>query len=956
MRGEVGSSCHGVAPAVRSLRGALRAWRGAEVSGLESWRCGELLVDFRARTVRFGETPVELTRREFDILAVLAGHPGWVHSSEALATADPAFYGSPTSVNVHVARLRKKLGAAGCAGLVETVRGVGYRLNPGFSCEGSVTTDPFVGRGRELEALGAALTQVLTAAEGRFVLITGEAGIGKTRVAEEFGRIAIERGVDVAWGRPIESGAPPYWSWVEVLREIVAVHDEHGDSTTASEVKALTGVMPELAVEVGARSALPAAGSPQEAVFMLQDGVTHAIAHASQHRPLLLVFDDLQWANVETPALLEFAIEHLARSRVLIVGLCRDEVGSSAALDRVLGKCAGRRQTACMALKGLSAAEVGKLALMSGAGRVDAEMAAAIMSRTGGNALFVSELLQMLAAEGGADEVLSSQLAALMPTPNMRHLVRDRVGRLAPDAVRLLEAAAVLGVEFSLPVLERVCRTSRVDVLDAFGAAVDAGLLVASDEPERLHFRHALVQQVLYLELTAATRMRLHGRAGDVLAESGDPDASRLTAIAGHYRQAEAGGYTEKAAEYAMAAGRSAMRQLGFESAVAQFGYARRLLVAETATRWPTGLLAQAEEEWGDALAATSRLVEAVDAYRASLSRLPGNARVGRGGLLGKLGRLLTETRDWVGAHEAFDMAAAELLEVPEAGRDEAWRHARIAGEVARVWLLYYELDNAALEAWVADVGGEIERIADAAELADYLGAILMWRLLSERYWPSEETVALACRGHAAAAASGSGSRLALAAAVLGYALLWSGQYGEARLRLEEGVVEGECAGAHTAVMIALAALSCLDRIEGDLTAARVSAQRCESRAIELESRGEFGAMGAANLAWIALREGDAAGVREHASRAFAGWSLAPMYSFKWAAAWPLMAVNLADGDGDAALVNARVLLEPGAQPPRGELAEVVAGAVAAAENGDRPGAIVGLRRAAELGRDFGYT
>jgi DNA-binding winged helix-turn-helix (wHTH) protein/tetratricopeptide (TPR) repeat protein/cytochrome oxidase Cu insertion factor (SCO1/SenC/PrrC family) len=926
------------------------------VSNLELLHFGDLAINPRSRTVQLLGEPVETTRREFDILTTLAAHPGWVYSVEALATADPAFYGSPASVNVHVARLRKKLALAGCVGLIDTVRGVGYRLNPDVSIQATDKMDAFVGRTRELEVLESALTQALASRECRFVSITGETGVGKSCVAEQFARTAAGRGFEVWWGRPIETGAPPYWSWVEMLRELLAADGVFGDEASAAGLAALAQVQPQSHVSAVDAAATEPPLPPQEATFLLHDSVTRAFARASEDHPILLVFDDLQWACPETLALLEYVIQHLAQSRVMIVGLCRDEPGSSPALDRALADCADRRQTSCLELRGFSVSEVEQLARAFAVAGVDARAAEVIHQRTGGNPFFVSELLKMISNEYGDAEILPSSLSALVPTPNIRNLVRGRLARLTPQTVRFLEAASVLGLEFSLPLLKELCASEKADILEALGVAIDAGALIASETPEELRFRHAIVHQVVYLQIPAAARIRLHGRAGDLLAEKGGSSTSLLVDIARHYREAVPAGYVEKAMEYALRAGHSALQSLAFESAVKQLQFARNLLAAEVTVAWPAGLLAQTEEELGDALAALPCLRDAIDAYRAAVSHLPAMANLEHGRLLGKLGRLLTETREWGDAHEAFDQAASILANVAEPDRADAWRRARVQAEVARMWLLYYELDLDGMAQWIARVGDEIEQIANPTELADSLVAVLMWSILRDHYWPTDETVAVARRAHDAASISGSRSRLALATTLLGYVLLWNGRLEEARQRLDDGLIKSERVGDHTSAMIALAALSCLDRIEGDGKAARASAMRCEARAVDLGSRREFGAMGAANLAWAAWRDGDHQGAQEHAARAFEGWSPVPMYPFKWTAAWPMMAIALSQGNEETALENARMLMEPGAQPPRGEIAAVVAGALSAAEHGDSGGALAELRRAVELGLDFSYT
>jgi DNA-binding winged helix-turn-helix (wHTH) protein len=252
-----------------------------------------------ARRVSCRGREVALTRREFDIFAALAAHPGWVCSAEALAGDDPRVYTSPASVNVHVSRLRRKFAQAGCTDCIETVRGAGYRFN--VSADAGPTTahdetgraDPFIGRTHEMRELESALSAA-AGGDSRFVLVTGEPGLGKTRTAEELARRAPGP-VLAAWGRCEPGGSPPYWLWVQVLRTIVdrMTPETHGSEELGRRTDALLQLLPDLGGS-GSNPVALAELPPDQSTFALYDSVTRFLIDVSRRRQLLVVLDDLQ--------------------------------------------------------------------------------------------------------------------------------------------------------------------------------------------------------------------------------------------------------------------------------------------------------------------------------------------------------------------------------------------------------------------------------------------------------------------------------------------------------------------------------------------------------------------------------------------------------------------------------------------------------------------------------------
>ncbi|SNS87540.1 Transcriptional regulatory protein, C terminal [Geodermatophilus saharensis] len=373
--------------------------------------------------------------------------------------------------------------------------------------------DGFVGRPAELATLAGAWSAA-RGGRGTAVVVTGEPGIGKTRLVEAF---AARAGAAVRWGRCAEiGGAPPYWPWQQVL-----------------------GGLPETApgTDTGARFALGLDTARR----------LHALAGDA---PLLVVLDDLQWADGDSLHVLEVVLSQLHASRVLLAVTCREEATAEPAVTRVLGLAARLPGARRIRLGGLSPGEVADL--VTGLRGVPAGDAAALAERTGGNPFFVTELA---ALPGAAGETVPE---------GVRDVVRLRVGRLPADAREVLATAAVAGREVSLALLGAALDGGSGD---AVTGALRTGLLV-EPSPGRVRVAHDLVREVLLADLGPVARARVHGRLADSL-EAGAAAATSAGAIAVHRSEAAAGGPDVAAARACLRAAAEALARAGVDEAVA---------------------------------------------------------------------------------------------------------------------------------------------------------------------------------------------------------------------------------------------------------------------------------------------------------------------------------------------------------------------------------------------------
>jgi predicted ATPase len=436
----------------------------------------------------------------------------------------------------------------------------------------------FVGRDRELGELLEALAEA-GSGRGRLVLVGGEPGIGKSRLADELATIARERGNQVLWGRGWEdAGAPPYWPWVQAFRAYVrATPAETVRRHLGSGGGDLVQMLPEL------RTTFPdieTARDPESesARFHLFDATATLLRNVGRDGPLLVVLDDLQASDTPSILLLKFLAGQISDIPVLVVGTYRDiELTPDHPLTGAISEMARERSTRLIGLRGLAAAAVGEFIAATAAVEPRDHLVAAVWRETNGNPLFVGEAVRLLSAEGRLADVGDlMSLRVAVPT-GVRAVIARRIGHLGKETGRALVLAAALGPEFGLDVLGRIGDLEADDALDAIDEAVAAGLLLpVPGALGRYRFSHDLVRETLYDELSPGRRIRLHRRIGEVLEEVyASTIDSHLAELAFHFVQAaqapesgrgeDGSGVGIRAVNYARRAGVQAARSLAYE-------------------------------------------------------------------------------------------------------------------------------------------------------------------------------------------------------------------------------------------------------------------------------------------------------------------------------------------------------------------------------------------------------
>jgi DNA-binding SARP family transcriptional activator/tetratricopeptide (TPR) repeat protein len=534
-----------------------------------------------------------------------------------------------------------------------------------------------IGRERELETLDQRWDDAVAGTRG-LVLVSGDAGIGKTRLAAELGRRAHDDGAYVLYGRFDEETVAPYQPVVEMVR---------GWSSGAS-LDPLRESLGVRAAELGilfAELGPPPSdhdADPDGRRLRFFDAVAALLGQAAAQAPLVLVFDDLHWADRPTLQL----IRHLVRSpqprQALLLGTYREaELEGGHPLLELIADVRREGMLQQLELTGLDECEVAQLVTALGVSSAERSFVRALHGETDGNPFFIEEVVRHLRGS----EVPADLAAAGVPD-GVREVTARRLRRLDAESRKALQVAAVIGREFDYDVLRAVAPLDEDALIGALEEGVDARVLREAGRVGRYSFTHALVRATLYDGLSQLRRARLHGRVGEAIERLRGVDLDpHLPQLAYHFAQAAPVDQPERAIDFALAAARRADRQLAWEEAAQHYTAALRareltgvfddpmraeLLLAQGASEDRAGMEAEARATF-QAAAATARVL--------GDPALLGQAALGFAGQWSLLGRV--------------EQSRVAMLEEALAalGEEDGSLHARLLARLALE--LYYSGD-----------------------------------------------------------------------------------------------------------------------------------------------------------------------------------------------------------------------------------------------------------------------
>ena len=585
---------------------------------------------------------------------------------------------------------------------------------------------PFVGREPELAELVAGLDRAV-AGVGSLFLVTGEPGIGKSRLADEVGARARARGARVLVGRCWEAGgAPAYWPWLQALRSYIRDVDAEtlraqlggGASYVAQILPDVRELFPEL-------PDLPPLDA-DAARFRLFEATTSLLRAAAADVPVVLVLDDLHAADTPSLLLLQFLARELADSRLLVVAASRDvDPVPGETMLAALTDLSREHVTHRLELGGLSEAEIAAFVAATATEVASPDVVHALNEQTEGNPLFLGETVRLLSVERGGTSTIPD---------TVRDVIERRLAHLSDRCNRVLEAASVVGREFDVAVLERLAEVSGATVLDALDEAIAARVVAPrADAAARIRFAHVLIRDTLYARLATAQRADLHRRVVDALEEQYARD--RETHLAELAQHAIGGRDFERALDLAQRAAARALTLLAFEERARLYRLALDALdVArprDDRARVDILLgLGEAEQRAGNDRKAKDAFLEAARvAERSGLGSELARAALGYGGrsIAARAGadpHLLTLLQSGIAAAPADDVELRTRLMARLAGglRDEPSRERRdkvsrealdLARESGNATALVHALDGRSMAILAPDTMTEYLALAD---------------------------------------------------------------------------------------------------------------------------------------------------------------------------------------------------------------------------------------------------
>lgn len=488
---------------------------------------------------------------------------------------------------------------------------------------------PFVGRERELEVLSARLA-LAGQGHGHTVLVAGEPGVGKTRLVTEVANRARADGWITLIGRAYDSdGMPPYLPWTEALRGYVRacprveLRAQLGDGAAAVAL-----VVPDVRARLLEPFSVPSLNTKHER-YRLFESVSEFLLNIAPSRPgtgVLLVLDDLHWADRPTLLLLGHLARRLVDAPILVVGTYRSvRFDRRHPLSAVLADLSRERLYERVLLRSFTAADVADL-LRNLTGTPAAPSVVEVIHReTEGNPFFVEEVVRHLCAEGHDLADPKTVLTHRSVPEGVRQVLGQRLSRLSPVANQLLQVAVVLGDGFRFDMLAVASDIEAGPLVDALEETVAAGVI--EDQNGRYYFKHALIRQTLNEELSAPRRALLHHQVGEALERlhGANPEA-HLAELARHFCASARVQNLPKALRYAHSAAERAGALLAYEEEARLHQLALQAL--DLADAPDEARRADLFLALGDARRKAGQLHEAMEAFQraAHVGRIVGNA------------------------------------------------------------------------------------------------------------------------------------------------------------------------------------------------------------------------------------------------------------------------------------------------------------------------------------------
>jgi DNA-binding CsgD family transcriptional regulator len=388
------------------------------------------------------------------------------------------------------------------------------------------TGEDFVGRQRELERLRVKLTAAGTG-RGSLVLITGEAGVGKSSLVQQFLKAARAEGATALWGACFEGEwRPPYAPWSEALGQLAAsLEPEQLQRYLGAGAPPLAQLIPQIRVQL---PAIPPAAplSPNEERYRLYEAIGQFLSSITAEQPVVLALDDLHWADRDSLEVFRYVARFTRRCPLLLIGIYREpdlDAGRHVALSDILAALQREAGPERLPLRGFNLSEVHSYLRQAAEQALPQALIQTIHHQTSGNPFYIRELFRHLVEEAKIEQragrwTTDFSLSELGIPPGVRQVVARRMARLAPETNTMLRVAAAFTGGFGFYMLPPLTDLPEETLLNSLDEALQAGLIrTLGGRSPRYDFAHAIVRHTLYENMNPDRRARLHRRIAQVL-------------------------------------------------------------------------------------------------------------------------------------------------------------------------------------------------------------------------------------------------------------------------------------------------------------------------------------------------------------------------------------------------------------------------------------------------------
>ena len=790
---------------------------------------------------------------------------------------------------------------------------------------------PLVGRDPALALLHEAL-QRANCGRPEAVLVTGDSGIGKTRLVEVFTR-SLRRGESRTAGVRCfaAEGSLPYAPVVAMLRSDAISPGLAGLSKTWR--REIGRLLPELADDEPGTASPMTEGWQRGRLF---EALARAVLAA---QPLLLVIDDLHWCDRDTLEWLHYLLRFDVAARLLLVATARShELALNAPLQALVPALHKEELLREVELPPLSEGETGTLAQSLSERRLSPELRARVYRETEGNPLFVVELMRENAIVRVGEMAAEGEYAEPALPPKLQAVLTSRLERLSPAAYDLMCMAAVIGRQFDFDVLVHVSHHDEDAVVHGLDELWQRRI-VREVGAGQYDFSHDKLREVAYGRLSLTRRQLLHRYVAEALEALHAEDLERVSArIAYHYDRAAS---PERAVNYYLLAAAAARRLYAQDEAISAYERGLALVegmpASESLAGWRRRVSAELHQGLGDVTMIGGANERSRSHFEAALATLTTTQSIARARSWRQIAWTWVRQYRYDAALTALEAAERALSTGPPAAGN-AWWQEWIDIQLVRMRWHYWQHQWPAMERLAKRAERAVHARGTALQRGRFLALLASMCFTRDGYTASRACLAY---GEAALAAVEESDHLVGITDVrfqYSFMLLWSGDLEAAEEHMQAALAACDRTGEAMLKARCLSYLSFVQRKRGHADALAAYAQQALALATELDMPEYVGAAHG-QFAYIARRRGDQAGCEREANAALDAWGTGQRYFFQWSARFPLAALHIERGRPREALVEFRAMLDPTQQRLPSPLPEALEAAVRLAE--ERDGALL---------------